>query len=523
MKSDVINLTGQTVAFIDMGTNSIRLLLVESTQNRSYQIITQQKETVRLGEGEFIGHRLQAEAMGRAILVCQKFAGMAKDYGATEIIAVATSATRGAGNRAEFLYRLQAEAGITFSVISGREEARLIYLGITSGTNLKDQNTVFIDIGGGSVEVIAGNQQQFFYLDSLKLGAIRLATLFPETCDGPVSPESYLNLQKYIRHTAIRSLQELAKYPAQLVIGSSGTIENLANIASRMFKDRHYQKDDQISHEQLKQAIQRLTALTMEERQQVGGLNPDRADIIIGGAAVLDTLMTELKIAKLQVSRCSLRDGLLIDYRLKHNHFTSGLSLREQSIFQLGQVCHFNPTHARKVAELALELFDSGNAAGFLSLSDEYRELLYYAALLHDIGAFLSYHNHQQHSYYLIRNADLLGFNQLEITIIAMTALFHRKALPRKHADYTALDKVTRQTVAMLSVILRLAECLERSHNGAITHARFADNQPGKIRLEITAAGDIQLELWGLQNQQKAFHQVFKRYFNPKVLRLCQL
>jgi exopolyphosphatase/guanosine-5'-triphosphate,3'-diphosphate pyrophosphatase len=508
----------QVVAFIDMGTNSIRLLLAEFTQNRSYQIITQQKETVRLGEDEFLDHRLKAEAVGRAVLVCQKFAAMAKDYGAGAIIAVATSATRDASNRANFLHRLETEAGITFSVISGREEARLIYLGITSGTNSKNQNTVFIDIGGGSAEVIVGNQREFFYLGSLKLGAIRVATLFPETSVGPVSSESYANLQKYIRHTAIRSLQELSKYPAQLVIGSSGTIENLAEIASRMFRGRPYQKEDQISHDQLKQVIQRLAGLTLEERRQVDGLHPERADIIIGGAAVLDTLMTELGIAKLQVSRRSLRDGLLIDYLLKHNHLNAELSLREQSVFQLGNACHFNETHALKVAELALELFDSGCAIGLFDLPEAYRELLHYAALLHDIGAFLSYQNHQLHSYYLISNADLLGFNQLEITFIAMAALFHRKALPRKHADFTALDKATQQAVATLSLILRLAESLERSHNGAIRHARFMDNRTNKVRLEITAAEDIQLELWGLQNQQKAFYKVFRKHFESREM-----
>jgi exopolyphosphatase/guanosine-5'-triphosphate,3'-diphosphate pyrophosphatase len=326
------NQTRQVVAFIDMGTNSIRLLLAEFPQNRSYQLITRQKETVRLGEGEFSDHQLKTEAIKRAISVCQKFGDIAKDYGATEIIAVATSATRDASNREEFLRQLQTATGITFSVIAGREEARLIYLGITSDINLDGQNTVFLDIGGGSAEVIVGNQQEFFYLDSLQLGAIRLATLFPETSAGPVTPESYANLQRYIRHTAVRSLQELGKYPAELIIGSSGTIKNLTKIASRMFGSRHYQPEDPFSHVQLKQVIQRLAALTLEERRQVAGLNPERADIIISGAAVLDTLMTELGIAQLQVSRRSLRDGLVIDYLRKHNHLGPESRVDEPSI-----------------------------------------------------------------------------------------------------------------------------------------------------------------------------------------------
>jgi exopolyphosphatase/guanosine-5'-triphosphate,3'-diphosphate pyrophosphatase len=313
MNSDTCQ-TRPVVAFIDMGTNSIRLLLAEKTQYHSYQIISRQKEPVRLGEGEFSAHLLQAEAIERAVLVCQKFAAAAKDYGANEIIAVATAATRDAINRAEFLHRLQNEAGINFTVISGREEARLIYLGITSGTNLNSQNTVFVDIGGGSTEVIVGNQHRYFYLDSLKLGAIRLATLFPESKTGPVTPECYSNLQKYIRQTAGRSFQELAKYPSELIIGSSGTIGNLAKIASRMFTERRYQKEASLSYSQLKQVIRHLASLTWEERRRVDGINPERADIIIGGAAIIDTIMAELRLTKLQFSRRSLLDGLLIDY-----------------------------------------------------------------------------------------------------------------------------------------------------------------------------------------------------------------
>jgi exopolyphosphatase/guanosine-5'-triphosphate,3'-diphosphate pyrophosphatase len=511
----------RVVGFLDIGTNSIRLLLARNISNRSHRIITQQKEVVRLGEGEFNDHLLKKAAMSRAVLVCQKFSAMLKEYGADPIIAVATSATRDALNQTEFLHRLQTEAGLSVTVISGREEARLIYLGITSGSNLGDQNAVFIDIGGGSTELTLGNQHHYYHLDSLKLGAIRLYQLFLENHEEPVSLGLYEDIQNHIRHTAIRTYQHFRNYPAKLAIGSSGTIETIVEIASKMFLKRRSKKEDLFTHSQIKQVIIHLCSLSLEERRHVEGINPERADIIIGGAAILDTVMEDLGLTHLQISDRGLRDGLWIDYLIRHELLRHGPSLREQSILQLGRDCHFNEAHAVKVAAIALELFDSIRRAGILDLEDRERELLRYAALLHDIGSFLSYNNHHQHSFYLIRNADLLGFNQLEIAIIALTAMYHRKGLPRKkHEDFFELDKTYQKTVMALSLLLRIAESLERSHNGAVSRVRFSKDASQRIILEIETSQDIQLEIWGLQKHQKAFYELLKEDFTVQVMPL---
>ena len=507
---------GRVVAFLDIGTNSVRLLIVRIKANQSYATITQQKEVVRLGEGEFVDQYLQPEAMARAVLVCRKFAELARAYHAAEIIAIATSAARDAKNQSEFLRRLRREAKLDVRVISGKEEARLIYLGVSSGAHLGDKQAAFIDIGGGSTEVSAGDHKQYHLLSSLNLGAVRLSTLFflPNESD-PVDAERYALLQRYVRNASVRTLQQMRQYRFELAFGSAGTIENLTDIAARALHNRPRQRDDILTHADLQRVIEMLCALPLAARRQVPGINPERADIIIAGAAILDTLMEDLRLSEVRViSERGLREGLLIDYlsRSEHAQLIHGMSVRERSILQLGRICGFDEQHARHIMQLALEMFDSAAKAGLHDLGARERELLGYAALLHDIGAFLSYNNHQVHTYYLIRNAELLGFDDSEIAIMAATGLFHRKALPkRKHAEMQEFDKRTRQAVATLSVLVRLAEGLDRSHTGVIRHVKLRAVNKHSVVLEIHATQDCQLELWGVQERLAVAEKILGR------------
>ena len=507
---------------MDIGTNSVRLLLVRIGANHSYATLTQQKEVIRLGENEFADQYLQPDAMDRAVLVCSKFAELSRSYGAQEILAIATSAVRDAKNQRDFLRRLQHEAGIDPRVISGREEARLIYLGIASAVHFDDKQAAFIDIGGGSTEIIVGGQKQYQFLGSLNLGAVRLSTLFflPDETD-PVAPERYALLQRYVRNASVRTLQQMRKHHFDLAFGSSGTIENLTDIAARALHDRVRLRDDALTHTDLQRVIEMLCACTLEERRRVPGINPERADIIIAGAAILDTLMRDLKIEQVRVlSDRGLREGMLVDYlsRGEHAELFRGFSVRERSVLQLGRACGFDETHARHIAHLALEMFDGAKKAGLHALSDHDRELLEYSALLHDIGAFLSYDNHHSHTHYLIRHAELLGFDQAEIALMAMVALFHRKGKPsKKNEEYAALDKHTRRSVRVLSALLRVAEGLDRSHTGIIAHAKLRAPDKTTLRLDLQATGDCQLELWGVEDRIGTLEKVFKRTIKVKL------
>ena len=522
MENDTKPSDGNVVAFLDLGTNSIRLLLVRVLPNHSYATLTQQKEVIRLGEGEFADQYLQPEAMDRAVLVCSKLADLSRSYGAQEILGVATSAVRDAKNQKEFLRRMRHETGIAMRVISGREEARLIYLGIASAVHLGDKQAAFIDIGGGSTEIIAGDQKQYQFLGSLNLGAVRLSTLFflPEET-APVLPERYALLQRYVRNASVRTLQQMKNHRIDIAFGSSGTVENLTDIAARALHDRARQRDDVLTHADLQRVIQILCERTLEERRKIPGINPERADIIIAGAAILDTLMQDLAIKQVRViSEHGLREGMLVDYlsRGEHAKLFRETSVRERSVLQLGRACGFDETHARHIAQLALEMFDSAKRAELHALGDLERELLEYAALLHDIGSFLSYNNHHLHTHYLILNAELLGFDQAEISMLAVIALFHRKGMPsKKNEEYAALDKRSRKSVRLLSTFLRIAEGLDRSHTGVITHAKLRAVDKANARLEVIANGDCQLELWGVEDRLTALEKVIDRKVQVKV------
>jgi len=512
----------RVVGFIDLGTNSVRLLLARTNPDRAYTVLKRLKAVVRLGEGEFVNNRLQPLAMQRAALVCSKFVEMSRSFQADELVAVATSASRDARNKEAFLRRLRRDADLEVRVISGKEEARLIYLGVSSGVNLADKRALFIDIGGGSTELIIGDQQQYYFLDSLNLGAIRLNTkFFDPTETGPVSDRRYRKIQRYVRKSSVRTMQQLKSFETQLAIGSSGTLINLAELAARHCDQRALGKQDVLTFENLKQVVKMLRALPMEERMKVPGINPERADIIIPGAAIIETLMEELKLTEIQISDRGLREGMPVDY-LSRSANTSKLdqgSFRERSVMQLGHTCRFDEAHARAVANLALQLFDSSREAGLHPCGDWERELLEYAALLHDIGVFLSYNRHRAHSYYFIRNAELLGFDQTEVAVIAATAYYHHKSYPRaKHPQFAELDKAHRKIVRVLCVLLRLAESLERSHAGVVTEARLTVSGKKQSVLMVTAEADCQMELWEVQDHAKAFQRSFNRRLEVSVV-----
>lgn len=302
------------LAFIDLGTNSARLLLVAVTTDGSTKTILQQKEVVRLGDGGFAGRRLREDAMDRAVAACGRFADLARARSASEIIGVATSAAREARNRAAFLERLRRETGINVRVISGREEARLIYLGVRTGLSLGDRTALFIDIGGGSTEVILGTQREHLFLDSLKLGAIRLTSMFFEPAfDGPVSAAAYRRLTAHVRTATARAVQALQGREIDLAIGSSGTAQNLLDITARRVLGHPARRDDAVARRDLRETVRQLCALPLADRRNVPGLNPDRADIIIAGAATLETLLRELRIERLRSSDRGLREGLLVE------------------------------------------------------------------------------------------------------------------------------------------------------------------------------------------------------------------
>lgn len=508
--------TDFNVAFIDMGTNSARMMLVRINPDRSYAILSERKESIRLGEGEFPASQLNPAAIDRAILIMQEFVSMATSRGAGEIIAVATSATREARNQKGFLLRLREEAGVRMRVISGKEEARLIYLGVVRDVHLADRPAVFLDIGGGSTEIIVGRQDTYLALDSLRLGAIRLAAEFPAGKSGIVTMRSYSQLTGFIHDTAVRALQDVDRRwgsQIELMVGTSGTIQNLADIASLHFLGRKREPGDVLGYDHLGSIIKLLCGTPLSERAEIPGISPDRVDIIIPGAAILQVVMKALGQTEISISDRGLRDGLLFDYLagLEGSAAMQRMSFRKESVLRLGRAVGFEEQHAQHVASLALRLFDSAADIQLHSLGRLERELLEYAALLHDIGISLSYSGHQRHSYYFIKHAELLGFNEQEIDTIATTTRYHRKSEPRKkHPEFNSLDSRSQEVVRVLSSLLSIAESLDRSHARLVTDACFSRDGGKSIQLIIEASKDCPLEKWGVEYHKRSFNRVYK-------------
>jgi exopolyphosphatase/guanosine-5'-triphosphate,3'-diphosphate pyrophosphatase len=516
MTAGVQGTEGHVVGFVDIGTNSVRLLVVRFNPNHSFSILSKKKQQVRLGEGEFENEELTPEAIDRAVVVCKTFVELARTFACEEFVAVATSATREAANQNELLSRLRREAHLDVRVISGREEARLIYMGVASGVNLGERQVLLIDIGGGSTELIMGNKQEYTYLESLKLGSIRLTNQYFSASDtGAVSHERYKKLQHHVKNQIVHVVNKIRSEKPDIAIGSSGTIMNLAEIANRTLHQNSGPSNGNLSHRDVKKVIAMLCALPVSQRRNVPGMNPERADIIIAGAAIIDTLMKELGLESITTTTRGLQDGLLADYQSRMDEFPlfGELSPRQHSVLQLGRSCGINESHARTVTVLALGLFDTAKKQKLHTYGQAERELLEYATFLHDIGSFISYTNHHAHSAYIISNAELLGFDDKEIAIMANIARFHRKKMPRKNTPkMLELEPAERGIVRVLSMFLRLAESLDRSHAALVQRVRFVKVEQDTVYLEVVARANCQLELWGVEGERAAFFKIFSKH-----------
>jgi exopolyphosphatase/guanosine-5'-triphosphate,3'-diphosphate pyrophosphatase len=330
-----------------------------------------------------------------------------------------------------------------------------------------------------------------------------------------VSSDDYQRLQRAVRLASVHTVKAVGEFDIDAAFGTSGTVRNVVAVAARVLHDREPQRDDTASLADVRKVVKLLRGLSLEERRGVPGLNPDRADIVIAGAAVLETLMSDLELpAVTALNECGLRDGMLMDYlsRGPHAALVHELTVRERSVLQLVRACGADEAHARHVAHLALELFDSSREAGFHGLGTEERELLECSALLHDIGTFISYPDHHRHSAYLIANTDMLGFDQREIAIMAATVLSHRKATPSaRDPVYARLEGADRKRVQTLANLLRLAERLDRSHGAVVRHAVLRAAGRRALTLRLVTNGPAQLELWGLENRRSSMEKAMGR------------
>ncbi len=502
--------TGMRVAAIDIGTNSIHMIVVQIRPDFSFDVIDREKEMVRLGAGGLDGRALTPEAMHAALQVLSKFRRLAESHQVDEIIAVATSATREAENGGDFLKTVIQQTGIRPRVISGTEEARLIHSAAVYGVGASGEVAVVVDIGGGSVEVTRGTGAAIDVGRSFKLGVIRLTERFAKS--DPVSAHDERKLVRHIDAEIGKYLAQIARAGFDRVIGTSGTILSLGAVAAAADgkPSSGLMRNRRLSAKQFRRVRKELSPLSLEERMRVPGLELRRADLAVCGAILLDEILRRLSAADITLCDLSLREGLILDYIARHRKEIAQADrypdVRRRSVFELAERCNYFPEHAQQVARLAVALFDQTRAIH--GLTDREREWLEYASVLHDIGVHISYERHHKHSYYLIKNGHLRGFEPEEIETIALVARYHRQATPKRgHDGFSELKRRGRRTVRTLAAILRLAESLDRSHAQTITGLELHDRGDDDL-LQLRTATDAELELWSASRHAAPFERL---------------
>lgn len=511
------------IAAIDIGTNSIHMVVVRiDPKLPAFTIIGKEKDTVRLGNCNPRTGELTPEAINRAIATLQRCKEMAASLNAENIVAVATSAVREAPNGQAFLHQVYTELGLSVNLISGQEEARRIYLGVLSAMEFNNHPHIIIDIGGGSTELILGDRHNPRSLSSTKIGAVRLTKEFVTT--DPISQSEFLYLQAYVRgmlERAVEDIQANLKLSEQpRLVGTSGTIETLAKMHAyeNLGMLPNPLTGYEVSRQDLEKMLKGLAAMSLAERSTLPEMSERRSEIIVAGAIILLEAMKLLGMESLIICGQSLREGLIVDWMLTHGLIEDRLryqdEVRERSVLAVAGKYQVNLDYSQRVADFALSLFDQTQGK-LHNWGTQARELLWAAAILHNCGVYISHSAHHKHSYYLIRNAELLGFLEPEIEIIANLARYHRKSPPKKkHENYNNLaNQEHRLLVSQLSALLRLAIALDRRQIAAIRQVKSDYRSDDKaLHLYLVPAfanDDCALELWNLDYKKSVFEEEF--------------
>jgi len=512
----------RALAAIDIGTNSVHLVVARPTTGGLPEILAREKTPVRLGSGFRDMKTLDPEAIDRAIEALQRFGKIAGAHDA-EIVAVATSAVREAEDREVFLRRARDEAGIEVEVISGVEEARLIHLGALSAVPMADRRHLVIDIGGGSTELIVGEGTSPLLTRSLKLGHVRLTNrFFP---DGVVSEGSVKACRRHVHAFLAPVAKEIAALHQSITVGCSGTIENLATMAAARSGTEVRSIDNLcLTAADLDDVVADLVSRhTPESRRGLAGLDDQRADVIVAGAVLLRQLFKSLGIQEMRVSSHALREGVVLDRiarrRGSHDALHHLGDIRRASVLAVASRYEEDIVHAEHATKLALQLF--AQTSELHHLADDDLDVLEAAGLLHNIGRFVAHASHHKHSYYVIRNSEhLQGFTDHEIELIAQVARYHRKSHPKdKHPAFAALDSNDRQRVKVLAGMLRVTIGLDRTYRRVFSDLSAGfDDETLTVRLFADREADVELELFMARERRSLLAEAVGRRVDFEVV-----
>ena len=490
----------ETLAAVDVGTNSLHLVVARTTDGDRFEVLTREKEMVRLGSGSTDMKELAPEAIDRAVEALTRFRKIADSMGAP-LRAVATSAVREADNRTDLIRRAHKEAGVEIEVVSGVEEARLIHLGVLQALEVYDQRLLLCDIGGGSTELLIGEQGDVLASVSFKLGAVRLTNRF--FAAERLHPSSVDSCRRHIQGVLASFDRAVERHGFDVAVGSSGTIEQVFRLARGLAGDEPLRtlNGGVLTRKQVGSVVEALVEARLSgTTSSLPDMDPKRADIALAGALVLEGVVKRFGIKELLISEYALREGVFLDtiQRARGGSLPHLRDVALRSAIDLMQACDEDPTHSEHVARIALLLFDL--TVDRHGLDRDARSLLEAAALLANVGLVISHAKHHKHSYYLIRNSDrLVGFTDQEIEIVAQIARYHRKSGPKSsHPEWVLLDDEDKRTVLACAAILRVAIGLDRSHQQAVEGLLLREGE-GTLVIEVlptSADADLSLEMY---------------------------
>ena len=505
--------SGQTrrVAAIDIGTNSTHLLVASvDTTLRTFSIEQAEKSTTRLGERDPETGELTAAAMQRSYDTLRRFRDLSNSHQVEQIITAATSAVREAPNGRDFLQKIQDGLGLEVDLVSGPEEARLIYLGVLSGMSFGDRPHLLLDIGGGSTELILADGRDARALTSTRVGAVRLQRDFVK--DDPIPPQRRSFLQAFIQGSLEPAVDKVHRRikPGEIpvLVATSGTAMAIGALAASE-DDRPPLKlhGYRVSRQRLDRVVDKLVTMTPDQRRDLSPINDRRAEIIVPGALILQTTMQMLAVDELVLSERALREGLIVDWMLRHglleDRFSFQSSIRQRTVIHQVQRFAVNQHRAERVATHALTLYDS--TRGLMHQDDgQGRELLWAAAMLHACGQHINLSAYHKHSWYLIRHGELLGYSEAEHLMVAAIARYHRRSLPKKrHESWQALvTRDNRRRVSEMALLLRLAAALDRRPEPVVASLRV-NTTPDVLDLVLVPERlnqNLSLEQWSLES-----------------------
>ncbi len=507
-----------TFAAVDIGSNSVRLKIARLTRGR-LRAVHEDREVTRLGEGVFRSGFLTPESMAETVKVLRRFHRATQQVVTESVRVVATSALRDARNSQAFLEWVRSATGWKVEIISGLEEARLIHLGLVSNLRVDSSPTLMMDLGGGSCELTISSRGHIRDLVSLPLGAVRLTDEFLH--HDPPRKGELKRLEGFVTREVNRIAPRVLAARINGVIATSGTAAALAAAASHIRKNGTRQRLI-VSRAEMARLTKQLSRLPVEQRRQIEGIGPRRAEIVVAGATVYHELLDRCRLKGFRYSALGLRDGLLAQMAAEHDGSTrSGKQIESERWESIGRAVahyHVDMKHALDVRDAALSLFSALRPVH--CLPPDFREWLAAAAMLYEVGDYLNRNGHHRHTYYIISNSEILGYTPQQRRIIAAIARYLGKSRPTmEDGPMKVLDPADRAGVQKAILLLRLARALNLGRSRAVQKVRV-NLHDAEVRLTLVPRRrmGVDLELWAVEKDCAYFREVFGRELSTAVV-----